>query len=526
MTADETLLRAVIDRPDDDAPRLAYADHLDARGDTDRAAFIRVQCALESIPPEAPERPELQAREQELLGRFAWDWAAEFGTRITQWVYRRGFIERVEMGLETSAEVILAVVARAPIRHIRDVSQFCDLQGVVDALPHLERLTGLEFWGLYAFEDTLVAQMLASPHLRNLRTLILHHDRNGNMVETDVLVEGLAQPHRASLEELAVNVDGCWRGPGNRVLEAMARSPYLRRLRKLNLSSAGDEGNHPMMDAKTARLLGQSPNFAALEELDLGGASFPIAAWDEVRKWPWLANLKWLRLHGARQVNPPNLLTVANLEDLPEYRRGFEERVARVDWITEFISPWDEGTCWTGFSWSDRPRRLLFDMQPFIAKKDDSGLESMYRRLCEGLAGEERTREIDALPFERYGQELCESFERAVAALGTEPGRCLYLRLRPDLGWWGEFHIQAKDPEIREPCEEFSYESPVAEFPAPRFPEAGAIYSRQPLFSGTEPSGTALYLLARTIATLGRCPGVASCPVPLYFSCMYAVFRM
>jgi hypothetical protein len=44
-----------------------------------------------------------------------------------------------------------------------------------------------------------------------------------------------------------------------------------------------------MMDVKTARLLGQSPNFAGLEELDLGGASFPIEAWDEVLKWPWLS---------------------------------------------------------------------------------------------------------------------------------------------------------------------------------------------------------------------------------------------
>jgi uncharacterized protein (TIGR02996 family) len=526
MITGDALLQAVIASPDDDAPRLAYADHVEASGNPDRAAFIRVQCALDRMSPEAAERPSLQAREQELLEKFGWDWAAEFGTQITQWVYRRGFIERVEMCLETSAEQILAILAKAPIRHIRDISQFCDLHGVVDALPHLDRLAGLEFWELYAFEDALVARILASPHLRNLQTLILHHDRNGNMVEEQVLVDGLAQSHRANLEELGVNIDGCWQGPSNKVLGAMARSPYLRRLRKLHLTNAGDEGNQPMMDVETARSLGRSPNFVGLEELDLGRASFPIEAWDEVLRWPWLTHLKWLRLHHARQVNPPSVLPVAKLEELPEYRRGFEERVAQVDWRTEFISPWDENTCWKGLAWVDRPRRLLYDMNRFISRRDYSGLEAAYRRLCDQLAGEERTREIDALPFDRYEEDLRAGFERAVAALGEKGGRCLFLRLRPDLGWKGEVHVQAKDPGIQEPREEFSYESPMAGFSASRLGEAGDIYSRHSLFSGTQPSGTALYLLARTIAALGRCSSAVSDRVPVYFSCMYAVFRM
>ncbi len=251
MSSREALLRAIIEMPDDDAPRLAYADFLEKSGDCDRAEFIRVQCALDKMPPEAPENKTARERETELLEQFGWDWAGEFGTQISQWVYRRGFIERVEMCLETSAEEILAVLAKAPIRHVRDISQFCDLSGVVNALPQLERFTGLEFWGLYPFEDPLVAQVLASPNLRNLRTLILHHDRNGNMVEENVLLEGLASPFRSNLEELGVNIDCCWRGPSNHILKAMAQSPYLRNLRKLNLTNAGDEGNQPAMDLET-----------------------------------------------------------------------------------------------------------------------------------------------------------------------------------------------------------------------------------------------------------------------------------
>ena len=43
MTAENSFLRAVIESPDDDAPRLIYADWLDDHGDPERADFIRVQ---------------------------------------------------------------------------------------------------------------------------------------------------------------------------------------------------------------------------------------------------------------------------------------------------------------------------------------------------------------------------------------------------------------------------------------------------------------------------------------------------
>ena len=42
MTHDEAFLQAIIDNPDDDAPRLIYADWLEERGDP-RGEFIRVQ---------------------------------------------------------------------------------------------------------------------------------------------------------------------------------------------------------------------------------------------------------------------------------------------------------------------------------------------------------------------------------------------------------------------------------------------------------------------------------------------------
>lgn len=43
---EQQLLNAVLENPDDDLPRLVYADYIDERGDTRRAEFIRAQIVL------------------------------------------------------------------------------------------------------------------------------------------------------------------------------------------------------------------------------------------------------------------------------------------------------------------------------------------------------------------------------------------------------------------------------------------------------------------------------------------------
>jgi uncharacterized protein (TIGR02996 family) len=60
------LLRAIVRHPDDDTPRLVYADWLQENGRTDEAEFLRVQCRLAGAEPNDPEYPELLDREAEL----------------------------------------------------------------------------------------------------------------------------------------------------------------------------------------------------------------------------------------------------------------------------------------------------------------------------------------------------------------------------------------------------------------------------------------------------------------------------
>lgn len=66
MSASE-LLATVLDRPEDDTPRLVYADWLEEHDDQPRAEFIRTQCELERLSPGDPRYPALEQRADDLL---------------------------------------------------------------------------------------------------------------------------------------------------------------------------------------------------------------------------------------------------------------------------------------------------------------------------------------------------------------------------------------------------------------------------------------------------------------------------
>src|SRR5688572_797825 len=102
MMDHDTLLQQIIKQPQRDRPRLIYANWLEQNGQRDRAEFINVQCSLHSDTLTVDRRTELERRERELLQRYAWDWAEEFGEDISEWQFERGFVARIQTSLEKS----------------------------------------------------------------------------------------------------------------------------------------------------------------------------------------------------------------------------------------------------------------------------------------------------------------------------------------------------------------------------------------------------------------------------------------
>lgn len=140
----------IAERPDDDVPRLAYADLLDERSEPDRAEFIRVQCRLERITHSALCRDgcgcevgELRRRERELLEKNRNRWhlpeyyqelspvSSRFGPNepirmppparrvIENQLFRRGFVEIIGCAFADWLVVGDSLLAITPLRLVR-----------------------------------------------------------------------------------------------------------------------------------------------------------------------------------------------------------------------------------------------------------------------------------------------------------------------------------------------------------------------------------------------------------------------
>lgn len=141
----DAFLADIIEHPDDDTPRLIYADWLEDHDQPERAEFIRVQCELAhgivpdctyGCPREDCYRCSLHRREYDLLGWIcgqgpnierglvphgAWISSAANGGRISpgvnaELVFCRGFAEEVRAPLGALRKHLPALVPRHPIR--------------------------------------------------------------------------------------------------------------------------------------------------------------------------------------------------------------------------------------------------------------------------------------------------------------------------------------------------------------------------------------------------------------------------
>jgi uncharacterized protein (TIGR02996 family) len=91
MTADHLpFVRAVMAAPDDDLPRLVYADWLDENGQPERAEFIRLQ-----IDRHRRGVTSLDRREEELVREHGADWLEDLPAGCDDLRFRRGFVDRL-----------------------------------------------------------------------------------------------------------------------------------------------------------------------------------------------------------------------------------------------------------------------------------------------------------------------------------------------------------------------------------------------------------------------------------------------
>ncbi|MBX9583174.1 MAG: TIGR02996 domain-containing protein, partial [Gemmataceae bacterium] len=259
MTDHDALLRAVCDAPDDDTPRLVFADLLEDRGDHLRAHFVRTQVELARVPEYDPLWAKCRQFDPAVF--LGWGMAhtlpqplpTGFSWRAHK--FRRGFAWLAQ-ALTTEAVAARAggLFDRAPVQALSFDDQSPNLAALADT-PHLARLRRLEFTFTRLDAEDL-APLLGSAHAGGLAELVFERDA----ITPDGLaalagsglfgrLEGLELSHNAPRLSPVLLVDAL----------GAAADP---RLRKLGLAFAG----LPAPDAATLFAL---PVVRGLDHLDL-----------------------------------------------------------------------------------------------------------------------------------------------------------------------------------------------------------------------------------------------------------------
>jgi uncharacterized protein (TIGR02996 family) len=293
MSLEEVFLHDVLEHPDDDTPRLVYADWLDEHGDERglaRGELIRTQCELERLPPDDPRWADLERQASDLLKAHSKAWLAplrkaKLGIKNPQ--FRRGFLEEVTMkapGFVRSAEHLFHLVPTIRSIYLPDASN--EVKALADC-PYLSRLTAINLHrmcvcGMCRIQDEL-RKLFASPHVANLTSLGLSGDRIN--VET---ARHLAEsPYLVRLTTLDLSNNFL----GNAGVRVLAGSQHLGALTTLNLS--GNDIGLP-----GARALAASPLLGQLTTLDLSDNKISSTAAKALANSPHLTDRLRLLLDG------------------------------------------------------------------------------------------------------------------------------------------------------------------------------------------------------------------------------------
>jgi uncharacterized protein (TIGR02996 family) len=312
VSLEEAFIQDVRDNPDDDTPRLIYADWLADGGDADRAEFIRVQCDLERLPAASERAAALRRRAVELQAEHESAWLGEWSERLVRWTFRRGFLDAVVLTARPFLDNGGELFRRHPVRQVAFVQEDgtpVDHAAVPElaACPHLAHVRSLDatacrpdepYFGMYDGGHPGAAwcsALAGARHVTRLEELLLDSGlRNGPDATTVEAFAALASAaHLRTLRRLSLaHAYPC--GLGDSLVDALARSTFAHNLETLILDSTAitDAGARRLADtpafARLRRLgladcaeLGasglratlESPHLAALEEVGLDAAS-------------------------------------------------------------------------------------------------------------------------------------------------------------------------------------------------------------------------------------------------------------
>ncbi|HYH68204.1 MAG TPA: TIGR02996 domain-containing protein [Urbifossiella sp.] len=298
MTDRDALYAAVLAAPDDDTPRLVFADYLDdtgVRADGIRARFVRNQVALARAEPWSDEFDTLYRATAPVEDHYRKAWATGIdGIVIPDGnAFDRGFLGRVTCFSKRFVADAAKLFAAHPVRAVK-FSAMNSTRGAATAAelaasPFLARLHTIQLSGR-AVDDAYVSVVGQSPHAAGVRGLTL-----GDCGATAAAVGRFGSPSFLGLRELEL-----WNVVyGTNDAKAVAKSRSLAALTALRVCHGADAADVPIR-GPGAVALAESPHLRGLIELELRNQELRkkgAEAFAAAYAWPGLKQL-FLRGNG------------------------------------------------------------------------------------------------------------------------------------------------------------------------------------------------------------------------------------
>lgn len=305
MTDGDALYRAILEQPDDDAPRLVWADWLDEHGDPDRAEFVRLQCEWAALDPGDPRANELLERWKAILDVRAHQWLQELGPDVPGCGFWRGLPDWFDMATDDLIERLSRLRERVPAQCLS-----VRLAGFRRDLAHWPGLDSVRCLTLYERDvDPYYPHsslrgwvwLVQSPRLRRLRRFMATFD-----VSSGGVLAALAGTDWPELRELELRVAGVDPGRPHPSWTELADAPWFRGLKGLYLRGAGLDDDGALRVLARGRAL-------ALTKLNLEHNNLTPAGVLRLLGRPELRRLRAFRL-GSRSRAPRLLNGVAVYE--------------------------------------------------------------------------------------------------------------------------------------------------------------------------------------------------------------------
>ena len=326
-TDEQAFLSAILLHPDDDTPRLVFADWLDERAQGDdaaRAALIRAQCRLERATA-ASERRGAEKEAKALLKVHAKNWTAPLrGAGLGEsWTFRRGFIDGCSISPTHFVRHAELIFRHAPL--LRAV-RFPHAQSEVTALaacPFLARLASVDLQQMCACGrcpiDVELRDLFKSKHVSGLSRLSVALDRiDAAMTRALIASEPLRNLTALDLSGNPLGTDG---------VRVLAGARHFTRLTELRLDETGFE-------AKAVEALAAA-QFPALVKLGLANNDLRPSTIKALVAAPFFNGLTELNLSDNKigeggSTALAKLPPTAKLVTLDVRRNGLKEKAIRT----------------------------------------------------------------------------------------------------------------------------------------------------------------------------------------------------